>query len=37
MTKNNSSLLNILMNKFHIINALFDEKAPLLLDSDSNY
>ncbi len=37
ITKNNSSLLDILKNKFHIINAIFDEKAPLLLDSDSNY
>ena len=26
----------IVKNKFHIINALFDEKVPLLLDGDLN-
>ena len=34
---NNSSLLDIVKNKFHIINAIFDDKVPLLLDGDLNY
>ena len=32
--KNDKSILDMLKSKFHIINAIFDEKVPLLLDND---